>query len=284
MKKIILLTSICFVSTAMDASLTYHKKSGDLLTAMKTSSNPKARAFANRFAARLALATTPAPGGLAIATKKNSGTLVQDVESISKKVGLPQAPLTMISDDYIMQSPAVAVDTVLPSDSFIGFDQRFLNDTPDYHQKAVIAHELGHLKHKHARSIQLASIGSSLLFASPWITAEYFLAKHFKKKWAHKDKKWRNRRILGLILALEAGALATSLPASILVQRALSRRHELEADMAAAKAGHGKGLRDFLASVEHNSHGGGWFDSHPAIRERIKRLDQYLKNKKGRAQ
>lgn len=172
-----------------------------------------------------------------------------------------------------------------PGDSSVAFTSGILKLLPDKQIKGVLAHELAHIKNRDVLTATIAAVMASTIS---------FISNMFY--WGGHDEDGENNQsgIFGIVLAL-----ITPIAASI-VQMAISREREYQADYKAAKTlGGGEGLADALESIHTStkqyptqlnpafsslyiddpmgSKGSNilhLFSTHPPVKERVKRLRQ----------
>lgn len=171
-----------------------------------------------------------------------------------------------------------------PSHASIAVTQGLLQLLPGEEVKAVLAHELGHIKH---RDILISSIAAVLASALSFIANIELYGGGFSNR--------RNNEGQGLVLLA-----AIFLPISaMLIQLAVSRQREYNADLAGAKIlGTGKPLAEALLTIDQStkvhpevhanpafshlyisnpsgsirSTFANLFSTHPPTQERVKRL------------
>ncbi|MBI2430910.1 MAG: zinc metalloprotease HtpX [Candidatus Levybacteria bacterium] len=215
-------------------------------------------------------------------SKKDAPALYRSVENLAKKMQIPVPRVYMTPAN---QANAFATGRD-PSHASIAVTSGIMDILTPEELEAVLAHELSHVKN---RDILIASIAAVLA------SAISFLANmSFYGGFGRRDEDNRGSGALGLVLALLVPIAAS------LIQLAISREREFEADESGAKTmGTGKPLAKALisihASAKHaplatnpafsslyisNPLGGrggnllNLFSTHPPVEERVKRLEK----------
>jgi Zn-dependent protease with chaperone function len=116
--------------------------------------------------------------------------------------------------------------------------------------KAVLAHEIGHIKYNHVNKKMMINYGS--LFAT------YTLIKTCLKSEIF-DKSWQNKSFIPLITANIISRLITI---------RIMRKYETQADEFSHVNGHAKGLKNFLTKI----------DPKKMLRDQCKQLEFQIKN------
>jgi len=200
------------------------------------------------------------------------------VRNLTQRMGLPMPKLWVIAED----SPNAFATGRNPSHASVAFTTGILQIMDDREIEGVVAHELGHVLH---RDILISSVAATIAAA---ITALARMAFWFGGRRGDDDdggSAWGG--ILMLILAPIA---------AMLIQMAISRTREFDADEASAKyTGTPYNLVSALQKLETYSKqipmeastatqhlfiikpftGGSfmrWFSTHPSTEERIARL------------
>lgn len=216
-------------------------------------------------------------------SQKEAPELHQIVKSLSFKAGIP------MPDIYItpaQQANAFATGRN-PKHSSVAVTQGLLSSLQREEIKAVLAHEIGHIKNRDVLIASIAAVlASSISFLSRMGLYGGFSGGNNTSK--------RNRNALGLILAV-FGPIA-----AMLVQFAISRQREFEADNYGAElVGSGSPLAEALLKIHKSSRQmpigninpafsslyisnplgglGGLtklFSTHPPLAERIERLQK----------
>jgi heat shock protein HtpX len=215
------------------------------------------------------------------------------VASLAQRANLPMPRVAISPSD---QPNAFATGRG-PRDAVVCATTGLLNSMPRHEIEAVMAHELMHVKH---RDILIGSVAAAIATAISWIAQMAMFASMFG---GGSDDEDRPNPIALLLTSLLAPIAAS------LIQMAVSRSREFEADRGAAELlGTGEPLASALERIEvlaarspmmvapaqaqayihnplaeaHLSRRGGrnassmarLFSTHPATEERIRRLRQ----------
>lgn len=230
------------------------------------------------FSDKLALAAN----GAKPLSEKEAPEIYKIVRELSQKMGLPMPKL------YI--TPATQANAFAtgrgPSNASVAVTQGILDVLDKVELRAVLAHELSHVKN---RDILIASIAAVLA------SAISFLANmSFYGGFSRRDDDNRSAGILGILLAL-----LVPIGASI-IQMAVSREREFSADESGARViGDGDPLARALMAISNSTTktplqtnpafsslyianplggvGGAFvrlFSTHPPLEERIERLNK----------
>ena len=200
------------------------------------------------------------------------------VHGLCQRMGLPMPKLYLLPEP----SPNAFATGRNPSHASLAFTTGILKLMNDNEIEGVVAHELGHVLH---RDILISSVAATLAAA---IT---FLAQMAFWFGGSRDEEDRGGGILGAILMMILAPMAASL-----IQLAISRSREYDADAASAKyvgspyplinglkelEGWSKSIpMDATPSTAHMfiikpfTCGGktSWFSTHPSTADRIARL------------
>jgi len=201
------------------------------------------------------------------------------VQKITQRMGLPMPKLWLIPDD----SPNAFATGRNPTHASVAFTEGILRLMDDRELEGVVAHELGHVLH---RDILTSSIAATLASALTFVAR---LAM-WTGGGGRDDEDNRGSAWGGLLMMILAPI------AALLIQMAISRSREYDADAAAAKyTGSPDGLIHGLEKLEMgvqqipmdaspatahmfilNPLGGGLanlFSTHPSTEDRIRRLE-----------
>jgi len=201
------------------------------------------------------------------------------VQKIIQRMGLPMPKLWLIPDD----SPNAFATGRNPTHASVAFTEGILRLMNDRELEGVVAHELGHVLH---RDILTSSIAATLASALTFVAR---LAM-WTGGGGRDDEDNRGSAWGGLLMMILAPI------AALLIQMAISRSREYDADAAAAKyTGSPDGLIHGLEKLEMgvqqipmdaspatahmfilNPLGGGLanlFSTHPSTEDRIRRLE-----------
>jgi heat shock protein HtpX len=202
------------------------------------------------------------------------------VQSLTQRMGLPMPKLWLIPDD----SPNAFATGRNPQHASVAFTEGILRLMNDRELEGVVAHELGHVLH---RDILISSVAATLASAITFLARMAFFFGG-----ARSDEGERRGGALGGLLMMIVAPIA-----AMLIQMAISRTREFDADAASAKYtgspdGLISGLRKLEMGVERvpmdadpaTAHmfilnpfsGGGLmriFSTHPSTEDRIARLE-----------
>jgi heat shock protein HtpX len=200
------------------------------------------------------------------------------VRNLTQRMGLPMPRLWVIAED----SPNAFATGRNPAHASVAFTTGILQIMDDREIEGVVAHELGHVLH---RDILISSVAATIAAAITFIAR---MAFWFGGRRSDDDDRGG---ALGGILMLILAPIA-----AMLIQMAISRRREFDADEASAKyTGTPYNLVSALQKLETYSKripmeastatqhlfiikpftGGSmmsWFSTHPSTEERIARL------------
>jgi heat shock protein HtpX len=137
--------------------------------------------------------------------------------NLTQRMGIPMPKLYLIPDE----SPNAFATGRNPSHSSVAFTHGILRLMSDNELEAVIGHELGHVKH---RDILISTVAATMAAA---ITMLARMAFFFGG--SHRDEDDRGSAVGGIFMLILAPI------AAMLIQMAISRSREYDADAAAAK-------------------------------------------------
>ena len=201
------------------------------------------------------------------------------VRRLTQKMELPMPRLWIIPDD----SPNAFATGRDPQHSSVAVTEGILRLMTDRELEGVIAHELGHVLH---RDILISSIAATLASAITFLSRMAFFFGG-----SRNDEDNRGNALTGLLMMILAPI------AALLIQMAVSRTREYDADAASARyIGSPDGLIGALRKLEmgvervpmdaspatahmfivNPFRGGGFarmFSTHPSTEERIARLE-----------
>jgi len=200
------------------------------------------------------------------------------VQKITQRMGLPMPKLWLIPDD----SPNAFATGRNPTHASVAFTEGILRLMNDRELEGVVAHELGHVLH---RDILTSSIAATLASALTFVARLAMWTGGGRDDEDNRGSAWG-----GLLMMILAPI------AALLIQMAISRSREYDADAAAAKyTGSPDGLIHGLEKLEMgvqqipmdaspatahmfilNPLGGGLanlFSTHPSTEDRIRRLE-----------
>jgi heat shock protein HtpX len=210
--------------------------------------------------------------------------IVAVVRELSQKIGIPMPDLYITPD---RQANAFATGRG-PGHASVAVTQGILDRLPREELRAVLAHELAHVKN---RDVLVATIAAVLAGTISFISNMGM----YGGLGSHSDDDERHGSgALGIIVALFVPIAAS------IIQMAISRQREFGADETGAKTiGSGKALARALAAIHDSARAapmhanpalstlyigdplGGWggrlmhlFSTHPPVEERIRRLQQ----------
>jgi heat shock protein HtpX len=202
------------------------------------------------------------------------------VEGLTQRMGLPMPKLYVLPED----SPNAFATGRNPSHASVAFTSGILRLMNDNELEGVVAHELGHVLH---RDILISSVAATIAAA---ITMLARMAFWFG---GSRDEDNRGGGAIGAIAMMILAPIA-----AMLIQMAISRSREYDADAASAKYVGSpypliNGLRELdgwskqipMEATPSTAHlfiikpfiGGGigrLFSTHPSTEDRIKRLQE----------
>jgi heat shock protein HtpX len=157
------------------------------------------------------------------------------VASLAQRAGLPM-PRVAVSPS---PQPNAFATGRGPNHAVVCATQGLLDSMPRHELEGVMAHELMHVKH---RDILIGSVAAAIATAISWIANMAMFASMFGGGSNDED---RPNPIAVLMMAMLAPIAAS------LIQMAVSRSREFEADRGAAELlGSGHGLADALERIE----------------------------------
>jgi len=150
------------------------------------------------------------------------------VHNLTQRMGLPMPKLWLIPED----SPNAFATGRNPNHASVAFTEGILRTMNDRELEGVVAHELGHVKH---RDILISSVAATIASAITFIARMAFWFGPRSSSDDERGSAWGG--LLMLIVAPIAAAL---------IQMAISRTREFSADEASAKY---TGNPDYLISA-----------------------------------
>lgn len=168
------------------------------------------------FAEKIALATYRAQPVTETENPEAYRRVAPMVRNLTQRMGLPMPKLWLIPDD----SPNAFATGRNPEHSSVAFTVGILNVMTDNELEGVIAHELGHVLH---RDILISSVAAML---AGTIT---FLARMAFWFGGSRDDRDRGSPVAAIAMMILAPI------AALLIQMAISRSREFDADAASAK-------------------------------------------------
>ncbi len=183
------------------------------------------------FSDKLALASARAK----VIERADAPEFYDMVESLAQRAGLPM-PRVAISPS---PQPNAFATGRGPNHAVVCATQGLLSSMPRHEVEGVMAHELMHVKH---RDILIGSVAAAIATAISYIAQMAMFATMFG---GGRDDEDRPNPIAMLLTALLAPLAAS------LIQMAVSRSREFEADRGAAELlGSGHALADALERIE----------------------------------
>ncbi|MCU1262307.1 MAG: HtpX-2 peptidase, partial [Bryobacterales bacterium] len=173
--------------------------------------------FSYFFSDRIALAMS---GAIPLTPEENPevyNRVAPLVANIAQRMGLPMPRLYIIPDD----SPNAFATGRNPNHASLAFTSGILRLMDNRELEGVVAHELGHVLH---RDILISSVAATIAGA---ITALARMAFFFG---GSRDEENRGSGVIGSVLMLVLAPIA-----ALLIQMAISRTREYDADAASAK-------------------------------------------------
>jgi heat shock protein HtpX len=168
------------------------------------------------FAEKIALATYRAQPVTETENPEAYRRVAPMVRNLTQRMGLPMPKLWLIPDD----SPNAFATGRNPEHSSVAFTVGILNVMSDNELEGVVAHELGHVLH---RDILISSVAAML---AGTIT---FLARMAFWFGGSRDDRDRGSPVAAIAMMILAPI------AALLIQMAISRSREFDADAASAK-------------------------------------------------
>jgi heat shock protein HtpX len=211
------------------------------------------------------------------------------LDTVAIAAGLPVTPPLYVVDDPAPNAFAAGRD---PAHAFVAVTTGLLETMPRRELEGVLAHEISHVRNRDVRLMSLAAVLVGVIaLASDLLLRVTLLG----------GGRGRDRRAGALpFAALLAAAVLAPLGATLL-QLALSRRREFQADASAAEiTGDAEGMALALKRLlvdprptrrintatahlyiespirqePHRRRGAALFDTHPSLEDRIARLEQ----------
>ena len=139
------------------------------------------------------------------------------VENLARRMGLPMPKLYLIAEE----SPNAFATGRNPSHASVAFTEGILRLMSDQELEGVVAHELGHVLH---RDILISSVAATLAGAILFLSRMAFFFG------GSRDDRDREGGGIGALLMLILAPIA-----AFLIQMAISRSREYDADAASAK-------------------------------------------------
>lgn len=224
--------------------------------------------------------------------KSDDPFLWNTVEGISISAGVPMPEVYIIDTDV----PNAFATGYKQSNAAVAVTSGILNKLNREELEGVIAHEMSHVRNRDIRTTTIViALGGVLI-----ILSRIFLRMGFYSGYGRRNGRDRNRDNdgLGAIILVFSIIFAVLAPMiSSLIQAAISRQREFQADATAAQiTGYPEGLasalekisgyeisdrqREYLGGKEVMglyisnpfAEGRSWFATHPPTEERIKRL------------
>lgn len=217
-------------------------------------------------------------------TREELPRIYQIVERLCSKTGLPMPKIYVIPTE----SPNAFATGRNPQHSSVAVTHGILGMLTDDEMEGVLAHELGHVKN---RDILISSVAATVAGAITLVARMTYYAEIFGFGGGGRD---RDREGGGVLSALAMMILAPI--AAMLIQMAISRSREYEADATGAHfTGNPHALASALAKIDRYAHQipmvaspstahlyiiqpllgmnfGNLFSTHPPTAERIARL------------
>jgi heat shock protein HtpX len=217
--------------------------------------------------------------GARVVDAQQAPELVAIVANLAERAGLPMPRVAVIPEE----TPNAFATGRNPEHAVVAVTEGILRTLPRHELEGVLAHELGHVKH---RDILIGSLAAVLAQAIIFIS-------HLALYFTPRDEEGRSNPLGGILLAILGPIAAT------LLQMAISRSREYMADAYAARltgrpdqlasaleriSGYNQAypMRDAEPSTAHMMivnplTGGGLmslFSTHPPIAARIARLNR----------
>src|SRR5271165_2953716 len=144
------------------------------------------------------------------------------VERLTQKIGIPMPKMYVIPTD----SPNAFATGRNPQHASVAMTEGILNLLTDEELEGVLAHEIGHVRN---RDILTSSVAATLAGAITLIARMGYWASLFAGGGGGRNDRDRSSGFVGLLLLVLAPIAAT------LIQLAVSRSREYEADASGAK-------------------------------------------------
>lgn len=205
------------------------------------------------------------------------------IENLSRKANIPTPRLYVVPDP----TPNAFATGRNPEHGVVAVNQGLLNLLDKDEVEGVIAHELGHIRHRDTLTMAIVATVAGAIMAVAMILR---FAAIFGGVGGGDDRGGANPIVL-------LGVAIVAPIAAMFVQAGISRVREYEADRYAAElVGTGKGLQDALRKLHRGNQGhrsqipeaaahmcivnplssgfAGLFSTHPAVEKRIAALDE----------
>lgn len=224
--------------------------------------------------------------------KSDNPFLWNTVEGISISAGVPMPEVYIVDTDV----PNAFATGYKQSNAAVAVTSGILNKLNREELEGVIAHEMSHVRNRDIRTSTIViALGGVLI-----ILSRLFLRMSFFSGYGRRNSRDRRRDNggLGAVILLFSLIFAILAPViSSLIQAAISRQREFQADATAAKlTGYPEGLASALEKISGYeisekqkqdlggkeimglyisnpfAEGNNWFATHPPTEERIKRL------------
>ena len=222
-------------------------------------------------------------------TEMNNPRLYKMVQNLADNADLPMPKVYIIPENQ----PNAFATGRNPQNSAVACTQGLLSMMTDHELEGVIAHELGHIKH---RDILISTIAATFAVAISSISRFLPYASASRSR---KDRNNGGNALIILILSLLAPF------AALIIQMSISRKREFMADRAGAEiSGNPLYLRDALNKLESYSRQipmsnqnpatshmfivnplsgisgiQNLFRTHPTTEERVKELERFARQK-----
>lgn len=217
--------------------------------------------------------------------------LFQLVQRLAERAGVPMPKLYVVPDP----SPNAFATGRNPEHGIVAVNQGLLDILDQEEVEGVIAHEIGHIKHRDTLTMAIVATmaGAVMMIANLLQFAAFFGGMS-------RDDDERGNP-LGMLAAAFLAPIAATL-----IQMGISRAREYEADRIGAEiAGSGRGLRDALVKLHRGVQAvpghtppqaahlnivnpftglrgmAALFSTHPPVEERVRRLDTMEKQLTG---
>jgi heat shock protein HtpX len=224
--------------------------------------------------------------------KEDNPFLWNTVEGLSISAGVPMPEVYIVDTDV----PNAFATGYKQSNAAVAVTSGILNKLNREELEGVIAHEMSHVRNRDIRtSTIVVALGGVLIILSRLFLRMGFYSGYGKRN--SRDRKNDNGGI-GAILLIFSLIFAILAPIiSSLIQAAISRQREFQADATAAQlTGYPEGLASALEKISEYeisdrqkealggkelmglyisnpfAEGRNWFSTHPPTEERIKRL------------
>lgn len=200
-------------------------------------------------------------------TQNEHPTLYKIIHDLSNKMEVKIHKIDIIFEDIQISGKYFSKNGAYSNVNTIRMGINFINNLNLNEIKAISAHEMAHIKFRHA--IKLNNVGSKTRFIpSGALILTHFFARNYQFYQNHKYK---------ILIGLDYlyGKLF------ILAYRKLSRAHEYEADSEAIKYVNKDDLKSALKKMSSKNNGN-WFRglwlTHPSLNQRLQYIDEQYKN------